>query len=340
MKAKNKNSIPSENWMMMEIHEPLVGSASPSPGGSPTAMDIELSNLSPAQQVVLRRLANQLSRRLEIEHIFCFSLQRYVARRSHCFVPRVNKEWFHADILVVYNNKGRLPLPDIHHLTNNVDIGEHQYAAVAMTHAEANQHLSDGDMFVCTVFQYGALLYSRTNVLPSRKLFLCHETLLQQTREGWRRWFSNSCQFMDCASYCLMEDKFNMAVFMMHQAVEQACKAMLKVMLHMRPNTHNLAWMLKLCCALAPEIASVFPRDTPEDRTLFNLLKNSYMESRYAAGFTVSGEEAWMLYYRTSTLLRIAGKLCNQRIGELEMLVGASCRSTDREQDTGYGPHR
>ncbi|HWK98766.1 MAG TPA: HEPN domain-containing protein [Parapedobacter sp.] len=146
--------------------------------------------------------------------------------------------------------------------------------------------------------------------------------MLKQTREGWRRWFSNSCQFMDCASYCLMEDKFNMAVFMVHQAVEQACKAMLKVMLHMRPSTHNLAWMLKLCRSLAPEIASVFPRESPEDKTLFNLLKSSYMDSRYAAEFAVNEEAAWTLYYRASILMQIAGKLCNKRIAELEELVG------------------
>src|SRR5690606_22891962 len=93
-------------------------------------------------------------------------------------------------------------------------------------------------------------------------------------------------------------------------------------MLYMRPNTHNLAWMLKLCSTLAPEIASVFPRDTPEDKALFNLLKSSYMDSRYAAGFVVNEDAAWAIYYRASTLLRIAGELCNKRIAELEELVG------------------
>src|SRR3546814_7558931 len=82
------------------------------------------------------------------------------------------------------------------------------------------RHLTEGDAFVCAVFQHGALLHSGTNALPSRKVFVCHETLLQQTREGWRRWFNNSCQFMDCAGYCLMEHKFSMAVFMIHRSEE------------------------------------------------------------------------------------------------------------------------
>ncbi|WP_262245212.1 HEPN domain-containing protein [Parapedobacter soli] len=288
-------------------------------------MDINLDDLSAAQQAALRRLAKQLTTRLPIAFVFCFALQRYEVRYANCFAPdKLNKQWFHAAILLVYNEHEQYPLQDIHHIANSVEMGEHQYVAVAMTYTEAMQQLANGDAFVGTVFQCGALLHSRANTLPQRRMFVCHETLLKQTREGWRRWFNNSCQFMDCACYCLMEDKFSMAVFMLHQTVEQACKAMLKVMLYIRPSTHNLAWMLKLCGTIAPEITSIFPRDTPEDKTLFNLLKSSYMDSRYAAGFEVNENEAWTLYHRTSTLLRIAGELCNKRIAELEVLVGES----------------
>ncbi|MGV3761236.1 HEPN domain-containing protein [Parapedobacter sp.] len=285
-------------------------------------MEIHLNDLGAEQQRTLRRLAKELTTRVATEFIFCFALQQYKVQRTHCFASETARRWLKADILLIYKDSERRGLHEIQHQANSIEVEEQQYAVVAMAHTEAMQHLTDGHAFVCKVFQHGALLYSHTNLLPRNKTFVCHDTLLQQTREGWHRWFNNSCQFMDCASFCLMEHKLNMAVFMLHQTVEQACKAMLKVMLYMRPNTHNLAWMLKLCSTLAPEIASVFPRDNPEDKALFNLLKNSYMDSRYAAGFAVNEEAAWALYYRVSTLLRIAGELCNKRIAELEEWVG------------------
>jgi len=285
-------------------------------------MDIDLNELTAAQQVTMRNLAKVLAERLATRFIFCFALQQHEAQCIDCFTPKTSKQWFRASLLLVYNDSEQRGIHDIQHLANGVDVDKHQYTAVVMAYAEAMERLAAGDAFTCKVFKRGALLYSHANTLPPRKEFVCHETLLLQTREGWRRWFNNSCQFMDCAGYCMMEHKFNMAVFMIHQAVEQACKAMLKVMLYLRPNTHNLAWMLKQCCTLAPEIATVFPRDNPKYKTLFNLLKSSYMDSRYAAGFTVSEEEAWTLYYRASTLLRIAGELCNKRIAELEAWVG------------------
>src|SRR5690606_2703829 len=128
--------------------------------------------------------------------------------------------------------------------------------------------LEKGDSFICSVFGRAAMLYSRGETLPQRQGFVCRKTLLRQTRRGWRRWFNTSCQFMDCAAYCLMDGNFGLAVFMVHQTVEQACKAIIKVMMHTRSNTHNLAWMLKLCSGVIPEIRTVFPRNTRQEKAL------------------------------------------------------------------------
>lgn len=288
------------------------------------AIDIGLSALTPSQQEVFRQLADKLSGYVSTAYIFCFALHQHEVRGISCFEPKADREWLQADILLIYNDDEQRDAQRIRHLVNNVDLGRHQYAAMVLPCEEAMERLTAGDAFVCKVFRYGALLYSHRDVLPKRAGFVCYETLLQKTRAGWYRWFNNSCQFMDCAGYCLVEHKYNMAVFMIHQGVEQACKAMLKVMLHVSSNTHNLAWMLKLCSTLAPEISSVFPRDNPQEQALFNCLKRSYMDSRYAVGFSVSEEDALTLYYRASSLLRIAGRLCNTRIDEMERLVGVS----------------
>ena len=290
-------------------------------------MDIDPGELSVAQQAALRQMAKKLTERIDTSHIFCFALQKHASKYQHCFAQQTTRKSFQADILFVYSEDEQRCSHDIQHLANNLNTQEHQYTMVVMGYDEAMQRLTVGDAFVCGVFRRGALLYSKQEALPERQGFVCYETLLQKTREGWWRWFNNSCQFMDCAAYCLMERNFPMAVFMIHQTIKQACKAMLKVMLHMRPNTHNLPWMLKLCSSIVPEISSIFPRDTPEEKTLFKLLKSSYNDYRYAAGFEVKEEQAWAIYYRASSLLKIAGELSNQRIAEMEGLVGNATAS-------------
>src|SRR5690606_11747692 len=111
------------------------------------------------------------------------------------------KQWFKADILLVYNDNERRCLHEIQHLANNLNTDEHQYTAVVFGYAHAMQCLAGGDAFIGNVFRHGTLLYSQTNALPAHRGFICHETLLEKTREGWQRWFNNSCQFMDCAAY-------------------------------------------------------------------------------------------------------------------------------------------
>lgn len=306
----------------MEIANQSMAEVSPRLKEHSPGIDIELNRLPADQQKVLHKLADTISKRVDTAFVFCFAFQQYEVHRAHCFDIRTDKQWLHADILLVYQDDEQRGANQIQYLVNSVDLEECQYAVVIMRYAEVMERLDAKEPFVCNVFRHGALLYSHTDNLPKyNKGVVCYETLLQQTKEGWCRWFTNSCQFMDCATYCLMEHKYKMAVFMVHQTVEQACKAMLKVMLHMRPNTHNLTWMLKLCSTLAPEIASVFPRDSPQEQSLFNKLKSSYMDSRYAATFTISEEDTWVLYYRAAAILRIAGNLCNKRIAEMEKLL-------------------
>lgn len=295
-------------------------------------MDIDLRELSSAQQAALKQLIKTLSSRIDTTYIFCFALNRYESHHTHCFAQQVHTQKLQADMLLVYGNQESRCLHEIQHLATSLSTATYQYTAVAVHHTDALQRLGNGDPFICKVFSQAALLYSRGEVLPQRQGFMCRKTLLKQTRQGWQRWFNTGCQFMDCAAYCLMDGNFGLAVFMVHQAIEQACKALIKVMLHMRPNTHNLAWMLKLCSSLIPEIHTIFPRNTPREKALFNLLKGSYIDCRYAASFDVQEEEAWTLYYRASALLRLAGEWCNQRIKTMEAWV-----QTETQEDLYHG---
>lgn len=284
-------------------------------------MDIDFNELSMAQQTALKQFVQTLNNRVDTIYIFCFALTRYESHHIHCFAPHTHTQGLQADILLVCGNRESRSTHEIQHLAASISTAAYQYTAVAVHHAEAMRRLESGDPFVCKVFSHAALLYSSGEALPRRQRFVCRKTLLEQTRVGWRRWFNTSCQFMDCAAYCLMDGNFGLAIFMVHQTVEQACKAVIKVMLHMRPNTHNIAWMLKLCGSLIPEIHTIFPRDTPREKALFNLLKGSYIDCRYGTSFDVQEEEAWALYYRASALLRVAGEWCNRRIQVMEALV-------------------
>lgn len=285
-------------------------------------MDIDLSELSSAQQAALNAFIKAITGRIDIEYLFCFALQQHQSTYTHCFAPQKKHLRLQVDLLLVYRDDETRQPHEIQDRANSLGDAAHQYITVALPRAEAFQLFETGDPFLNHVFGNGALLYSSGEILPKRQGYVCYKTRLQHIRQGWHRWFNTSCQFMDAAIYCLMDRNFGMAVFLVHQTIEQACKAVIKVILNMGINTHNLAWMLKLCSGLIPEIATLFPRNNAEEKALFNLLKGSYMDFRYAASFDVREDQAWVLYYRAGALLRAAGDWCNSRIKTMESMTG------------------
>lgn len=284
-------------------------------------MEMDFGDLNVGRRSALREMAQHVFRNINTAFIFCFSFQKHQSTYTSCFDNEHSVNCFQADILLIYKDEEERSENEILQLVNGLSSSACDYVTVAYSFETIKMLLDEGDFFLSTVFRKGVLLYSEDVLLPNRRKFVSHESLLKQTREGFIRWFSTSMHFMDCAVYCLLEGYFGLGVFMIHQAVEQICRGLLSVLMQVHHATHNLSWMLKLCSSLAPEIAFLFPRDTPQEKALFKILRSSYLDSRYAEKFEVKEQDCWVLYERAVELRRIAGELCEGRIRFLGSLV-------------------
>lgn len=65
-------------------------------------------------------------------------------------------------------------------------------------------------------------------------------------------------------------------------------------------------------------LASVFPRDTEEERRLFKLLQDAYVQARYNKDFTVTRADIDALIPRIELLRDITEKVCCDRIAYYE----------------------
>ena len=282
-------------------------------------MDIDPTELSSGQHKTLKRFVRLITDRIHVRYLFCFAMQRRQSAVVHCLAPYTQRSRIDVDLLLVCADMKELSVCQVQALANNLGNEDYQYhISVVLHQTEATRLLEAGDPFLCTVFSKGALLYGHDDLSEARRGYMCYRTRLQHIRNGWHRWFGKSCQFMDCAAYCLVERRYGMAVFMVHQTIEQACKAMIKVLLHTGANTHNLAWMLKLCGHVIPEVTTIFPRNSPEEKKLFELLKGSYIDWRYAEDFEVAEEQARELCNRAGILLKTIGEWSNNHIRTIE----------------------
>ena len=87
-----------------------------------------------------------------------------------------------------------------------------------------------------------------------------------------------------------------MTSFMLHQATEYFIKTIPLVFALYGHKEHDLEFLIEKCKIYTMELAKVFPRDTPEEKRLFELLRSAYVEARYTDDFVVTKEdiEGWL----------------------------------------------
>ena len=63
-----------------------------------------------------------------------------------------------------------------------------------------------------------------------------------------------------------------------------------------------------------PEIFKAFPRDTPEEKRLFDLLQRAYIESRYNPDFEITKADIDALLPKIELLHDVVEQVCNERL--------------------------
>ena len=70
------------------------------------------------------------------------------------------------------------------------------------------------------------------------------------------------------------------------------------------------------------DIFKAFPRDTEEEKRLFDLLQRAYIESRYNPDFEITKEDIDALIPKIEQLRDIVEKVCRERIAYYESQSG------------------
>lgn len=77
---------------------------------------------------------------------------------------------------------------------------------------------------------------------------------------------------------------------------------------------HDLEFLIDKCKAYTLEIAKVFPRDTEEEKRLFDLLRRSDLEACYNKKNFIIRADIDALVPKIELLRDIVGKICRKQI--------------------------
>jgi HEPN domain-containing protein len=279
--------------------------------------------LSACQCRQLDDVISSVAGQYQVEHIICFGCVNEGKKAVSCFADSVKVNNDHYFLLMLTASTNRIEY-EVQEYVNryfekvSITILVHGFATVI-------EALGHGNRFFHLVLGDGMQVYSKSGLrlnpdFPS----LDPAVTLKKAECHFFHRFTRAAGFLEAANGCFEKAYYANCIFMLHQAVEQACVALIQVHLSYRPDFHNLSRLLELTLCFSAEPSAMFPRKTAEEQRLFQLLLKSYTDARYRDSYEVPLKDAESLCGLVKAFTDLTEGLCTNRINELRLQVTES----------------
>ena len=179
-----------------------------------------------------------------------------------------------------------------------------------------NTYIEEGRYFYTQIKEEGAILYNSERYKLARRRKLNFSEIKQQAEEYFEEKFKEANFFLDDAYVNCQKERYKRASFYLHQACENYYYAIRLVFTQRNSKQHNLDKLLKSVKKYSDDLADIFPKNTPEEKRLFDLLKASYVNARYEPSFVVTKKDIDALIPKVEQLRDITERICKEKIRE------------------------
>lgn len=165
--------------------------------------------------------------------------------------------------------------------------------------------------FAYTVQKLGIQLYSTiTNQQECRPLSKDAEAVKKDQESAYAKGMNKVQEFLAGAELYTVRKQYKLAVFMLHQATEQALLTLLKVTTGLRMNTHNLDKLIRCGSMVSYRLQHIFSRKDEREKHLFKLLQAAYTDARYNDDYGIHFGEVESLTKQVNLLKEEVVSLC------------------------------
>lgn len=186
---------------------------------------------------------------------------------------------------------------------------------------EVYKQLREGHIFYSAVCTEGLIVYDNKRLPLPEKANFDIATIKVKARNLFNDAFHNAKSYLDGAEYFATSNQNKQAAFLLHQATEHALRALLSSLTAMNSYGHNLKSLIRHICFCAPDLDTIFPKNTEKEKELFNLLNAAYVDARYSLNYEISQEQVMLLLDRVNTLLEQTEQSFEKRLKTFENLI-------------------
>jgi HEPN domain-containing protein len=274
-------------------------------------------NLTSTQHRELDKIINSLIQNYDPQYLICFGSIEQAYLMTNCFAGANEKRSVRYYLLMITGAKACIEHRVQEFLNNSfaelpVCVLVHDIDAVKLA-------IRKGSRFFNHVVQHGAQLYSKNGLrlnIDGQSFAANAATTYFKAHGQYGKRFPLAKGFLETAAHSLRQGYYTNGVFLLHQAVEQACNVLILIYLAYRTDVHNIGRLLDLCLLFSDELSEAIPRRTADDKRLFAMLRNSYGEARYKDDFQANEADAAALLARVTELVDVAERLATAKLTE------------------------
>ena len=185
-----------------------------------------------------------------------------------------------------------------------------------------NYALAKAHYFETEIKRDGVVLFDSGAYKLARRRKLDYTEIRDRVQKYFDDKFGRATQFLKGVTFYCEDGDCKMASFLLHQSAENFLRTIPMVFILYGYKSHNLSELMNAVKKHTTEIFKVFPRDTEEEKRLFDLLQRAYIESRYNPDFEITKEDIDALIPKVEYLRNIVERVCRERLAYYDAQIG------------------
>lgn len=184
-----------------------------------------------------------------------------------------------------------------------------------------NDAVEQGRYFYSDILREGVLLYDSGKYKLAEIRSLNYSEVKELAKEYFDEKFEYASDFLLGVTIYYNQGKYKIASFVLHQAAENFLHTITLVYSLYQYKLHQLEALIGHSKQFTLEIGKVFPRDTPEEKRLFNLLQEAYIQAPHNIRFVVTREDIEALISKVERLRDLTERLCRDRLAYYDRMI-------------------
>jgi len=185
--------------------------------------------------------------------------------------------------------------------------------AIVFSGGQFANWLLEGHPFASGVFEKGFQLYQKDDSPLPLPATTNEEALKKESEQLFTQTKIKVIEFLAGAELYTIRIQYKLAAFMLHQAVEQALRAMLIIHTGLRINTHSIDRLVRCCSMFCFELPDIFPRGNEKEKRVFQLLQKAYIDTRYGTDYSIKLEDLNTLTVKANKLFSLFENLMSSQ---------------------------